>query len=252
MKKIFTIIAAVCIGFAAQSQIVTGIQGGYGSFKNSNTRNADFTTQSTILGGATLGYMITPKLMFAVSFSYNRVNDVDLTETDSIYREGMKHEVTNHQYKGNRSGWTLTPQVRYEVLRYGNMKFNLKLEGSYGKIGKSSTFESYNSWRNNHELINDPEIIGNNTVTMLDINLRPTLSYEFSEHLSAELSLDILSIGYSKITTTYDAVLAADNSTVITDSYSDIVSGIYGGINTFNEVLPWENGMIRLGMYYKF
>ena len=157
----------------------------------------------------------------------------------------MRHEVTEHQLSYNRSGWNITPQVRYELLRYGNMKFNLSLQGIYGKMGHSSTTESYLSWRNNHELIVDDEIIGDNTITMLDINLRPTLTYEFSEHLIAELSLDILSVGYRRVTTAYEFEDETKN-------YSAMTTDIYGGINSSREPLLWENGLLHLGLYYKF
>ncbi len=236
---------------AAQSQIVVGLQGGYINNRATNSINADFVLNTSYLGGLRVGYMVTPKLMVAIAANYHGNASTNYIAADSVYREGMMHGITNHQYDTTRGGWSVTPQIRYQVLRYGNMKFNIMLQGTYGKLGRTTSKEIYTSWQNNGLTIDEGEKIGDNTLTNIDVRLYPTLVYEFSEHLAAELSLDLLSIGYRKTTTTFDAVEGATPATSQPER-SIFNTGIYGGVNTMSDPLQWQECLLRLGFYYTF
>ena len=90
------------------------------------------------------------------------------------------------------------------------------------------------------------------------ISLRPTLVYEFSKHLSAELSLDFLSVGYISDTKNIDGY-ATDEYIVsglahnyITPPHKETTSTFYAGLNTLMETLRWESPTLRLGFNWKF
>ena len=62
MKRIVLVIAALAFGFVANAQIVTGLQGGFYMRNDVNSKNADYSKVTHWLGGAQVGYMVTPKL----------------------------------------------------------------------------------------------------------------------------------------------------------------------------------------------
>ena len=93
------------------------------------------------------------------------------------------------------------------------------------------------------------------------ISLRPTLTYEFSTHLSAELSLDFLSVGYIDHKEIDDhMVWKYDNDYELEYLDGDIVyttttrrvRTLYAGLNTLMETLRWESPMLRLGFNWTF
>ncbi len=86
------------------------------------------------------------------------------------------------------------------------------------------------------------------------VSLRPTLTYEFSEHLSAELSLDFLSVGYIVDKEYRDADRPGHYHMVDGEKVQDVLttSTMYAGLNTLMETLRWESPMLRLGFNWTF
>lgn len=250
MKKIALLIAAVAVMAAAQAQVVVGLQGGYYQNKTDYNYVGDYQHNSNWLAGAQVGYMITQKLYVGVVGQFNSFTNDKMLERNIIPYEGMAPNPTVENYRlySTQMGWSVSPTVKYEICRYGNMHFNLQLQGTYGKMGYTKTIESFNKpWINNNEYEERDAVYDSIGTANLIVSLRPTLVYEFSTHLSAELSLDFLSIGYARQTTTNDALTNADG-----DNLQRTVSTLYAGLNTLNETFHWENPLLRLGFNYTF
>ncbi|MBO7100858.1 MAG: hypothetical protein J6V98_02400 [Bacteroidales bacterium] len=257
MKKIALLFAAVAFMTAANAQLVVGLQGGYHQQKDINSLNEDYTFASSYVGGLRVGYMITPKLYVGVAGSILGNGNELYIGLDSAALNGMMHPIKEHSYADKRSGWNVSPQVRYELLKYGNMYFHLLLQGTYSSLSYTNRSESYTwvTYPNPNEYWEQDPYDDSISCTSWSVSLRPTLTYEFSKHLSAELSLDFLSIGYASETTHYDATSTTDAVTGITtaiEPYSTTRTTIYGGLNTLMETLRWESPMLRLGFNWTF
>ena len=257
MKKIALLFAAVAFMTAANAQLVVGLQGGYHNQKETNSLNSDYNQASSYVGGLRVGYMITPKLFVGVSGGILGNNNELYIGLDSAALNGMMHPIKEHSYADKRSGWTVSPQVRYELLKYGNMHFHLLLQGTFSSMGYTNRTESYTwvSYPNPNEYWEQEPYDDSISCSSWSVSLRPKLTYEFSKHLSAELSLDFLSVGYMSETTKYDATQVTDATTGIStaiEPYSTTRNTFYGGLNTFMETLRWESPMLRLGFNWTF
>ena len=284
MKKIVLLAVAVMFTVAAHSQVVVGLQGGFHqqTYNNPNYRidlptpggTTILDTKNTaIVGGLQVGYQVLPKLYVGVvgqyfsnsGFSNLKHDSLQVNELAHSSFAGMTLKVYDHQFRTMRSGWNAALQVKYEFVRYGNMHFNILLQAGYGSMGETTIDERYTkseqfmSTTNNEvgEVVDfDPEKDGV-TNTTLDISLRPTLVYEFSTHLSAELSLDFLSLGYISDTR------HVGNDEIVIDpvtklpvnvipAHDETTNTMYAGLNTLMQTLAWESPMLRLGFNWKF
>jgi hypothetical protein len=251
MKKIAVLLAAMAVMAGASAQVVVGLQGGYFQTNSVNSWNDDYLKSNTWLGGLQVGYMVTPKLYVGVMGGYmSLTNDTLRSVIDDTVMEGMTRIITNHRFLRVQSGWTVAPQVKYEIFKYGNMHFNLLLQGNIRSLGYINTTESYNSWRNNHEYIEMDPVDDSISYFSWGVSLRPTLTYEFSKHLNAELSLDFLSVGYVNEKTKYESQSHMVDGTEVPDVRTK--STLYAGLNTLMETLRWESPMLRLGFNYTF
>ena len=128
------------------------------------------------------------------------------------------------------------------------------LQGTIRSMGYTNITTSYNGYKNGGELIEaDPydDSVRNFTWS---VSLRPTLTYEFSEHFNAELSLDFLSVGYIVDKEYRDADRPGHYHMVDGEKKQDVLttSTMYAGLNTLMETLRWESPMLRLGFNYTF
>ncbi len=282
MKKIVLLIVAVAVAAVANAQFVVGLQGGFfkqdfvdqqhdtiypGGLVPGRMTTTEFTTMnSTWLGGAQLGYQITPKLYVGVmagylssssEAKYLRDSVLVAPEANSEYA-GMWMAVDNHLYTSQRAGWTVAPVVRYELAKYGNMHFNIMLQGTIQSMGYTTYKEYYNKPFDGGELVDFDEVIDSISDFSWGVSLRPTLTYEFSHHLSAELSLDFLSIGYIANTRNYDGYSTHEYITnsqahqLTIPPHTETTTTLYAGLNTLMETLRWESPTLRLGFNYKF
>ena len=290
MKKIALFIVAVAVAAAASAQVVVGLQGGFYQQKTFNpmfdtsyscrptgllndrmtTTERSWQTQ-TWLAGAQIGYQITPKLYAGVSGSYISTSSETSYLRDSVLVDehagnsnyvGMWMGVDNHRYTSARSGWQVAPMVRYEIVKYGNMHLNMMLQGSVRSMGYSTYRQYYTKPFDNNEPVDFDPVIDSISDFSWGVSLRPTLTYEFSKHLNAELSLDFLSIGYICNTRHYDGYTSHDYTTsgsqggqahtLVVPPHDVTESTLYAGLNTLMEMLRWESPMLRLGFNYTF
>ena len=290
MKKIALFIVAVAVAVAASAQVVVGLQGGFYQQKTFNpmfdttyscrptgllldrmaTTERSWQTQ-TWLAGAQIGYQITPKLYAGVSGAYTSISSETMYLRDSLLVDeraanstyvGMWMAVDNHRYTSARTGWQVSPVVRYEVAKYGNMHLNMMLSGTVSSMGYTTYRQYYNKPFDNNEIVDFDPVIDSISDFSWGVSLRPTLTYEFSKHLSAELSLDFLSVGYVSNTRHYDSSSQIEYTTsgsrggqvntLVIPPHDETVTTIYAGLNTLMEMLRWESPMLRLGFNYTF
>ena len=263
MKKIAFLLAAVAFMTAANAQVVVGIHGGYHWQKNTQSYDTENYTQAdNWLGGLQLGYMVTPKLYVGIAGNYqNFTTDTFYLHNDIMF-EGMPRTVDNRLLSTAQTAWTVAPQVKWEFLKYGNMHFHLLLQGNVTSTSYTDYDESFNTpFRNNGEYLEMPHYQDSLRTFSWGVSLRPTLTYEFSRHLSAELSLDFLSVGF------VDARRYDDHQVQKFDNEGDLeyldgeivmtnrvhrVRTLYAGLNTLMETLRWESPLLRLGFNWTF
>ena len=261
MKKLCLMLVAVAFAVTVNGQVVLGLQGGYYGDKSVNSWNDDMHRSATWLAGGQVGYMITPKLYFGVMGGYLSTSAEGMLTAKDTNIDGMARVITNLDTISSRTGWTVKPVLRYEIFKYGNMHFHLMLQGSIRNMGYTNITTRYNTYKNNQELIEaDPY---NDSIRNFSwsVSLRPTLTYEFSEHLSAELSLDFLSVGYIVDKTYYDVDKKITDPNVVGGYHMDgdekkqdvlTTTTMYAGLNTLMETLRWESPMLRFGFNYTF
>ena len=270
---------------AASAQVVVGLQGGFyqhraynptvmntfgGTLHDNLYRDtvALTTSQTSLVGGLQVGFQITPRLYVGVaagilSSSTDSTLSRDyrfITAADHSFYTGQWETVEAHAFKGERSGWTLAPQLKYELARYGNMHFNLLLQGDIRSLGYTTVTESFNKPFEGNEFIEHDPYQDSVSCFSWGVSLRPTLVYEFSQHLSAELSLDFLSVGYVSERVAHDGneyLYASDdyahqNTPFVVSPHEETSSTLYAGLNTLMETLRWESPMLRLGFNYRF
>ena len=251
MKKIAFLLAAVALTAAVNAQVVVSLQGGYYQKSITNNINVDAITNNNWLAGAQIGYMITPRLYVGVSGNFNNFTNDTMETQRTIVLNAMPHIVTNYHTNVEYSGWSVSPQVKYEFMRYGNMHFHMLLGGTYSKLGYRTTVESYNDYINGGQYIERPSRCDSIGTTTWMVSLRPTISYDFSQHLSAELSLDFLSVGYASQSRSNDRMDITDKDGK-TAHPTTTSSTLYAGLNTLMETLQWESPMLRLGFNWTF
>ena len=256
MTKIALLFAAVIVMSAANAQVVVGLQGGYQQQKTINSADADYSLAVDYLGGVRVGYMVTPKLYVGVMGGILGGNTERMQVADSaVYTQtGIKYAIEDHFWTSDQSGWHAALQVRYEFLKYGNMHFHVLLQGAINSLGYTNYKESFywKSFPNAHEYCEPVAPFADSISSMSwSVSLRPTLTYEFSKHLSAELSLDFLSLGYRSETTKYDGTYVTADGKDLSKG-SENTSTFYAGLNTMMETLRWESPMLRLGFNWTF
>ena len=282
MKKIALLIVAVAVAAVANAQFVVGLQGGFfkqdfvdpqrdtvypGGLVPGRMTTTEYSSMtSSWLAGAQLGYQITPKLYVGVMGGYLSNSTEAMYLRDSVLvapaasseYAGMWMPVDNHRYTSERTGWTVAPVLRYEVAKYGNMHLNIMLQSTIRSMGYTTYKEYYNKPFDSGELVDFDAVIDSISDFSWSVSLRPTLTYEFSHHLSAELSLDFLSVGYISNMrhyeghATYEYITSSIAHNLTVPPHTETTSTIYAGLNTLMETLRWESPMLRLGFNYKF
>ena len=253
MKKTMLFLMAVACISVASAQIEVGVQGGYFTQKASNSENKQYNSATNWLAGIQVGYKIKKCLYVGVSASYLSNATENMKDFDSLFHPAAPfpnnmNPVIDHKQRYTRTGWEVCPTVEYEFVRFGNMHFSLQLQGTIRSLGSTTFKESYTTLLtpNPLELVDEEPKDDHRTSFMWGVSLKPTLSYEFTPHISLEVILDFLSIGYISITETVDPKQEG------VEPSKDYNSTFYAGANTFTEVLQWESPLLKIGMKYTF
>ena len=163
---------------------------------------------------STFGFAFSPNV--GVFLSENLAIGIDLNLRTSTKKSGIDPETILKQ-----SSIGVNPYMRYYAWSWN--KFSVFGQGNIGVNLLKSTVE-YEG------------IVGDAKVTQFYISVYPGLSYDVSEKLSLETSINFLSFGY-------------DHSVVEDDSYSYTKSEFYFGAGLDNIV---NTGYISIGAKYKF
>jgi hypothetical protein len=234
----------------SEAQFVIGLQGGYYSQNYKNSVSTDKTSSSYMVGMLQAGYKVTNNLYVGIMGGYVNCafDTVKATDTYFYPSVGMNIDIVDHNLNVRREGWVVAPQLKWEFLRFGNMHFNLLLQGQLRMLGPNKYKESFITvtYPNPNEYREVEPFDDHVTDLTWGVSLRPTLIYEFSEHLSAELMLDFLSIGYLTETDKYDPQING------IDPVTHTTSVFYAGINSFTDALRWENTLLKLGFNWTF
>lgn len=253
MKKTVVIVCAMAMAIAASAQVNIGLQGGYSFEHRTNSWNTDSWKSTVWLGGLQVGYQVTPKLYVGVMGGYlsHATDSLHQYDTLPFYSGRDDVPIEDRRFQMSRAGWTVSPLLRYELFKYGNMHFHIMLQGTIRSMGYGTHTESFvTPTVNNREYIEHDPYEDSVKTFSWSVSLRPTLTYEFSRHLSAELSLDFLSVGYTASKEMHDAEFHNVDGEQVSDVYYD--KRFYGGLNTLMETLRWESPMLRLGFNYTF
>lgn len=237
----------------ANAQFVVGVQGGYFTQKASNSENKQYKSETNWLAGAQVGYIIASRLYVGVSGGYLSNSTESLKDYDSIFHEGAPFPnnnipIVDHKQTYTRTGWEVNPMLKYEFVRFGNMHFNILLQGTIRSMGSTTYKRSYITllYPNPLEMKADDPKDDKITSFSWGVSLKPTLVYEFSPHMSIEVMLDFLSVGYIDVTETQSFDEPGYNNT---ESYNRT---FYAGANTFTETLRWESPLLKIGFNYTF
>lgn len=253
MKKIALFVAALAVMAAAQAQVIVGLHGGYYQQNSTSTLNDNYVKSSQWLGGIRVGYEVMPNLEIHVAGTLLGQNTANLLALDSINFLGQPNvKITDHMATSSRSGWEVAPEVQYTFLKYGNMHFSLSLYATLRQLGYTTYNESFYtvSWPNpneyheayapyDHDAV-EPYVEQVKNMSIF-VGVRPSLTYEFSRHLSAEVTLDFLSVGY-----------AIDKMTDDANELSTKTTTFYAGLNTIGTGYEWEAPAFRFGFNWTF
>ena len=252
MKKILLTLGLAAFAFAANAQWVVGGNLGF-SANGGNTHKEStaagspeldlHTTRATDLTLLPkVGYQFNEKMQIGASFGLQFNKDKNFT--------GSTTESNENYTSRDQSVITIAPYFRYNVTELG--KFTLFCEASLGiGITPKSHRATYapsaidTTWR------------GNNRELGISLSIVPGLNYKFNEHLSADLYIDLLRLGYNytKHTTENETTLGGTTitTTKVTKTHDfGFTANAAAGMGDGTGAIMHMNGAIRIGFNYHF
>ena len=238
MKKVFLTLALAAFAMGANAQFV--VSGNFGCTHSADQSvrdgNVVYTTspqKSTDFNiNLTAGYRLNEKLQLGVALGYG--NYTTITETSLVANPTNVNTTTTNTFSEFNAG----VYARYYAAQFG--KFNL--------FGEAMCRVLTSSGLNKNEVANvttenvRPKSFG------FELSVVPGLNYSINEHLSLDLYLDFMNLGYSHTKYTY-----ADpaNPKEYTDDNYDITNACGLVINNGITGNFFLNNF-RLGLNYAF
>ena len=208
---LIALFSSLCLGLNAQVFIGGGIRF-IGSTTENQKADKPFDKESTF--GVTIspnvGVFLSEKVAIGIQLNFSTITE----------KRGVSGVTTMTTYKQSSLG--ASPYIRYYAWNWN--KFSVFFQGNIGVDFSKSTMEVVST------VTDGPK------ATDLYINVFPALSYDISDKLSLETSINFLSLGYNQSITEYDA-------------FTDKTSGFYFGAGLDNIVTI---GTIKVGAIYKF
>ena len=194
----------------------------------------DQSTSLTLL--PKVGYNFNDKFQVGLNFGLTCVSGTDYFQAgySDFALELLDYENWSHS---SAVGWRVAPYLRYSFAKFG--KFTAFVEGEvalYG-LGRGKLHE----YEHIGDVIHDDEYIGNNSSFGVDINVVPGLNFAFCPKFSADLYIDLLSLGFSSKTTT--EYQNQTDEIVRTDTENSFYIGALANARTLSSHLGW----FRLG-----
>jgi len=230
MKKILSTTALISFAMICQAQWFVG--GNIGGNRNSEEQasgrnNSVRTIYSEFSFAPTFGYQAN-RLAFGTTLNFQQHTTKSQRWSGSIW-------IDNTDLKTKFPFWGIQPFVRYTFVEFGKFSVyaNLGMHFLKGKNERPHTYSGGWGWP-------PITVMEPYNVISFGINMTPTLSYNLSEKISLETSLNFMNFGLNIMRSTYD------------DKHRDekITERNFGiGVNSGNVV---DVGAISIGFIYKF
>ncbi len=286
MKKILLTLALFSLASIASAQFVVSAQLG-GSFSQGSsafesvyqgpspltgddtvitqTGGGDFDKPLALSAGVKIGYQ-TGKMQFglAARFSFNRLYGNQNAEdyiANNPNTEAIDHRPVDTlfgYFTQYRTGFSIAPYVRYELIQLGDIAFFAELNAYYTRANHSHRHD-FLDWtrREMHYTIDTSLSIPESSVS-IGAKITPGLSWQISPHCSIDLYLDIIAFSFdhtvlSKRTiideydyTTTPRVLGRRTTIDVTATSNTLGFAVSG-----STLLP-ERNWVRVGFNYTF
>lgn len=131
----------------------------------------------------------------------------------------------------------IQPYFRYSLLYFGN--FAIAGEANFGL--------SFTGQTNTITAPGTPDIINKTSSTRFSLGVTPVLLYELNKHITLEANLNVLTVGFTSLSTKATTQTAGATTTTRDDSSSNFVTAANA-----NDVFGGGWGLIQVGFTYAF
>lgn len=237
MKKVFLTLALAAFAFAANAQFV--VSGNLGFNHNGEKYTVDgkdnYTANPQKNNGFNLnlkgGYQLTDQIQVGLLLGFNSYSNITESPVADPTKVDNTVTIKNHTFNVGVYG-------RYNFMEFN--KLTLFAEASIDiAMGGGKTETEITGTPT--ATVDDPKTFGFN------FDIVPGISYKLTDHLSAELYLDMVSLGFHMAKTTWDKTIAT-SGTEETYTYTDF------GFNaeTKDMSITGFNNTVRIGVAFNF
>ena len=255
MKKVFLTLVAVATMGVANAQLFVGGNLGFGmnsgSYKSTETYAGETKTLESD-APKTIEWVVGPKigfqadrLSFGVAFSiggqkWNALNpsESDLEDAYYWFYGDLAKELGDREFTMKKTSWGVTPFVRYNAIEAGNFalfcELQIPINGIKTKV--KSVYETTNGKETE-------EFDGPKTFSW-GVEIVPGLSYNLNDHISFDVYLDLIRLGFTQTKVTLEEEGTSDGV-----SYKDTYEKKYNDFHVGVYSLP---ALVTVGFNYKF
>ena len=274
MKKVLLTLAVTCFAFAASAQIVVGGQIGF------NTNNGNLNSHTVLSGTGVPGadydrtwdrpanpytsFTFMPKIGYNLNEKMQVGAQLGFTyTTTTIYNAvyGLSYSYTYPEAedweKISTFDFSIAPYFRYNVAEMGKFTFFCEAQFYFGITSKPT----YTDHATKLEVLGltydavDTTYKGNTSITSFGISVTPGLNYKFTDHVSMDIYIDLLGLGFNhRHINTFD-----DNNPnnvygtyTDTEEYNTTSNDFYFNANFNAQTVREHLSLFRLGFNYVF
>lgn len=241
MKKVFLTIACVAFAFAANAQLTLGGNLGFGiqniGKASVETPTPTGITTNTVDPQKTFNFAIQPKIGYAFNdkMAAGIIFGIGITNTTNSFSSVFPGGATNG--KMNEFSWNVTPYFRYNIASFDRFTF----------FGEASVFLGGANTKYKCDVANGTWESEPITAFGLKIAVTPGLNYKINQHISMDLYLDLVNLGFAMDKTTVKTKVGND---VLKSVNTDTEFGL--GINSLTTTLNGNKSVFRVGFNYTF
>lgn len=263
MKKVIFTLALVAFAFAANAQFVVGGNFSHNLYNGGHewdrvvrgNNSAEYTLPNNKTANLTIapkfGYNINENMQVGISIGYNSTISTNYRKWDNEYETVKDFEGWSKHF---RSSFFIAPYFRHTFLHMG--KFGAFVEGqlSFG-LGFKDKYHDFNIkvadfYGPGMDLkAVDTSYTGNTKTSYINITVVPGVNYKFTEKISLDLYIDLLSITYNRSTSHY---YFEDATAQYTHETKNVNTDFHIGANLNAQSLQSHLGYFRVGFNYHF
>ncbi len=211
MKKVFLFLAVVCLSVAASAQFTIGLTGSFSFPKVTQpTDGSDRQIEATSTSFSVMpkfGYKINDVFSVGVGLGYSAytVNDKRYDNSYGIVNDCDKTSI-----------YSAVPYFRYNFVSYGSLALFLEAQASVN-FGNKVGDEVYENG-------STPDITDYTKADIMGYGIKvvPGISYEVTDHISLDVYMNFVALGYNSITTTTTRQVGVDLDKSIERTYTNI------------------------------